>query len=327
MKKLLIGIVLSVVFVYFSLRGLDYEKVLAGLTNVNYLYLLPAILISFVVAALRSLRWGLVLSPVKHVSQRELFPICCIGFMAVVLAPMRMGEFMRPYLLKSRDLVPFSSALATIFVERVLDSMAVLGIFLVVVWGMPVPAWLEKSGYFALSAFVVMIVFMCLLYFRTSATMKLLGPFLGLLPDRARQRVEDLIHNFVDGFRIIANLRRLVATIILSAVIWTLSGVVIYSLFYFHGFELSFLAACLVLVVNVIGISLPTAPGMLGNFQFACITALSLFGIPKDEAFVFSMVYYFLGIGIIILLGLVSLKFVDVSLKGAIRDIKKGFSN
>lgn len=327
MKKLLLGIVLSVVFVYFSLRGLDYEKVLAGLKNVNYLYLLPAALVSFLVAVLRSLRWGLVLSPVKHVSQRELFPICCIGFMAVVLAPMRMGEFMRPYLLKSRDLVPFSSGLATIFVERVLDSMAVLGIFLVVVWGMPVPAWLEKSGYFALSAFVLMIVFMCLFYFRTSATVKLLGPLLGLLPDRTRQRVEDLIHNFVDGFRIIANLRRLVATIILSAVIWTLSGVMIYSLFKFHGFELSFLAAYLVLVVNVIGISLPTAPGMLGNFQFACITALSLFGLPKDEAFVFSMVYYFLGVGIIILLGLVSLKFVDVSIKGAIRDIKKGFSN
>jgi uncharacterized protein (TIRG00374 family) len=326
MKKLLVGIILSLVFIYFSLRGLDYEKVLDGLQNVNYLYLLPAALVSLMVAVLRSLRWGLILSPVKHVSQREIFPICCVGFMAVVLAPMRMGEFMRPYLLRSRDLVPFSSALATIFVERVLDSMAVLGIFLVVVWGMPVPAWLEKSGYFALFALVAMVVFMCLLYFRTSATVKFLGPLLGLLPDRVRQRIEELIHNFVDGFRIIASLRRLVATIILSVMVWTLSGVMIYSLFYFHGFELSLLAACLVLVVNVIGISLPTAPGMLGNFQFSCIAALSLFGLPKDEAFVFSMVYYFLGIGIIILLGLVSLNFVDVSIKGALRDIKKGFS-
>lgn len=326
MKKLLVGIVLSVVFVYFSLRGLDYEKVLAGLQNVNYVYLLPAALVSFVVAALRSLRWGIILSPVKHIGQRELFPICCVGFMAVVLAPMRMGEFVRPYLLKSKDLVPFSSALATVFVERVMDSMTVLGIFLIVVWGMPVPPWLAKSGYFALSALVVMIAFMCLLYFRTATTMRLLGPLLGLLSERVRRKVEGLIHTFVDGFRIIANFRRLAATVILSAMVWGLSGAMIYSLFYFHGFELSLLAAYLVLVVNVIGISLPTAPGMLGNFQFSCITALLMVGVPKDEAFVFSMVFYFLGIGIIILLGLVSLKFVDVSIRGAFRDIKKGFS-
>jgi uncharacterized protein (TIRG00374 family) len=326
MKKLLVGIILSAIFVYFSLRGLEYEKVLAGLKNVNYFYLLPAALISIIVSVLRSLRWGLILSPVKHVGQRELFPICCVGFMAVVLAPMRMGEFMRPYLLKSRDLVPFSSALATIFVERVLDAMTVLGIFLIVVWGMPVPAWLEKSGYFALSALAAMIVFAVFLYFRTTTTVKFLGPLLGLLPDSARQKVEDLIHNFVDGFKIIANLKRLMATIAISATVWILTGVMIYSLFYFQGFELSLLPAYLVLVVNVIGISLPTAPGMLGNFQFACIAALSLFGVPKDEAFVFSMVFYFLGIGTIILLGLVSLNFVDVSIRGAIRDIRKGFS-
>ena len=46
--------------------------------------------------------------------------------------------------------------------------------------------------------------------------------------------------------------------------------------------------------------------------------------ITKDDAFVFSMVYYLLGIGIIVLLGIVSLAFTDFSLGKVFTDIRKG---
>ena len=93
-------------------------------------------------------------------------------------------------------------------------------------------------------------------------------------------------------------------------------------MFYFYGFKLSLLSAFVVLVINIIGISLPTGPGMLGNFQFSCIVALALFDITKEHAFGFSMAYYVFGIGIIILLGLMSLPFVKVSFKEVFKNIK-----
>ena len=58
--------------------------------------------------------------------------------------------------------------------------------------------------------------------------------------------------------------------------------------------------------------SLPAAPGLIGNFQFACMFALSLWGIAKNEAFAFAMVYYFIGVGINVVLGLIFLPFMDI---------------
>ena len=81
-------------------------------------------------------------------------------------------------------------------------------------------------------------------------------------------------------------------------------------------------SAFLVLVIVMIGISLPAAPGFIGNFQFACVMALSIYGLPKNDAFAFSMVFYFLGIGINILLGLVFLPSMNLSFK----DIKQRFN-
>ena len=99
MKKILLGIFVSVLFVYLSVRGLDLERVLEGLKNVRYAYLPPAVLMILSLSVLRSIRWGLILSPIQNMGQKRLFPITCVGFMAIVLLPMRMGEIVRPYLL------------------------------------------------------------------------------------------------------------------------------------------------------------------------------------------------------------------------------------
>lgn len=322
MKKLIFGILLSSALVYFSLRGIDYEKIFEGLKNVRYVYLVPAAVLIFLIVVLRSLRWAIILSPLRKISQKQLFPITSVGFMSIIFIPMRIGELMRPYLLSSKGLVPFSSSLATILVERVFDALTVLGLFLLVLLFSPLPSWLTKSGYMVMASFGLILFFIWFLYFKTQLFLRLLSPLLKSLPQGFHRRVEGLILNFVAGLRISASPMRLLGIFILTLLIWISAGLSIYSLFFFHRFQLSLFAAFFVLVVNLIGISLPTAPGMLGNFQYSCIMALSVFNLPKSEAFAFSMVYYFLGMGITILLGLVSLPFVDISVKKTLKDIK-----
>ena len=324
MKRSVVGIILSSVFIYFSVRGLEADKILEALKNVKYSYLIIAIFLVFSLSALRSLRWGIILSPIEKIRQRSLFPIFSIGFMAVVLIPLRMGELVRAYLLRTNNQVPFSTALSTIFVERVLDVLTILCILLMVVFNTSVPGWLLKSGYTAVILFSLMILLICFLYFRTENTLTLIRPVLGKFPHRFRGKIERFINNFIAGLKIIGSPGKLLGILILSALIWGISGLAIYSLFWFQGLKLSLMVAFVVLVVTIIGVSLPTAPAMLGNFQFSCIVALSLFNITKDDAFVFSMVYYLLGIGIIVLLGLVSLAFTNFSFGEVFTNIRKG---
>ena len=322
MKKLILGIIVSIAFLYLSFRGVETERVLAGLKDLRYGYLIPAIVLILLISILRSLRWGIVLSPLEQIDQKTLFPINCIGYMAIILIPMRVGELLRPYLVSTKSQIPMSSALATIFIERVLDILTILGILFFILSISNPPGWLIKTGYSILPLFVLLVLSICLLYFRTEFTLRLLNPVLNRLPQNLRMKIDKLLRRFVDGFHIIASPKRLFWTILLSILIWVFSGFSIYSLFYFYNLEFPIMNAFVVLIVTIIGISLPTAPGFLGNFQFACIMALSIFGLPKSDALAFSMIYYFLGIGLTILLGLVSVPFISISFK----EIKRDFS-
>lgn len=322
MKKLILGILVSATFIYFSLQGVESDRILTGFKNANYIFLIPAMVLFLLASLLRSLRWGVVLSSIVRISQKRLFPIVCVGQMGVTLIPMRIGEFIRPYLVSAESEIPLSSALATILVEKVFDVLTVLGILFLLVFSSILPEWLVKTGYGALVALVILLFLMLLFYFKMEATLKFLRPLLKILPQRLQEKSEGLAHNFVDGFKIISSPKRLVYALLLSFLIWGSFGLGIFALFFFFNFQLSLVSALVVLICTIIGVSLPAAPGMVGNFQYASIVALSIFGIPKSDALSFSMIYYFLGIGKHILLGLIFLPAVNLSFK----DIKKRFS-
>ena len=322
MKKLVVGIIISGILVYLSMRGVEYKQILKGLQSANYTFLIPAIVLFLSLSFLRSLRWGVILSPLEEIGQRKLYPITCIGFMAIALIPMRIGEVVRPYLISTKSKIPLSSSLATIFVERVLDGITLLTILLVVIFGSTVPGWLIKVGQSFLITFIVLVSLMLFLMFRKDLVMRVIRPLFSKLPEKISSKMETLIESFVQGFRIISSAKRLMYTIFLSLLIWVFSALAIYSLYRFQGLHLPLISSFVVLVVTVIGISLPTAPGFLGNFQFGCIMALLIYGVSKNDAFTFSMVYYLLGIGINVLLGLAFLPFVKISFK----DIRRGFA-
>ena len=315
MKKLILGIVVSVIFIYLSLRGVEFEKVLKGLKDVNPIFLLPAMVLLLLALLLRSLRWGVVLSPIERICQRRLFPITCVGTMAIILIPMRIGELIRPYLVSNESKIPLSASLATILVERVFDLLTVLSILFLVTLSTAVPQWLVKTGYGSLAILFVLLFCMLLIYFRMEMMIRCFSPLLDKLPRNFGAKIESLIHTFVAGFKIISSPKRLIYILILSFTIWGCSGLAIYTLFFFYDFQLTLVNAFVILVITVIGISLPAGPGMVGNFQFACIVALSLFGIQKSDALSFSMIYYFMAIGKIILLGLIFLPSVHFSFK------------
>lgn len=313
LKKLIIGILISIIFIYFSFHGVSFEKILKVFQNLRYIFLIPSIILLLSITILRSLRLGVMLSTMEKIHQRTLLPITCVGFMGIALVPMRIGELIRPYLVSKESQISFSSALATIFVERMIDSLTIILILFLIIFTSPLPEWIVRTGYGFLAVFVFFLFFVCFLYFNTKFSLQLLRSLTKILPLKLVAKVEGMISSFTEGLKIIGSPVRLGYTILLSFVIWGISGLVIYSFFFLLNLQLSLLNAFIVLIITIIGISLPAGPGFIGNFQFACIIALSIFGVPKDIALAFSMVYYFIGIGIQILLGLIFLPFLKLS--------------
>jgi uncharacterized protein (TIRG00374 family) len=311
-KKLLLGIAVSAVFIYLTLKGVDLKAVLAELRNKSYEFLLPVAAVFILTQVIRSLRWGVILSPIKAINQRMLFPITSVGFMAIIIAPMRLGEMVRPYLIKVKQAVPFGSGIATILIERIMDLLVLLLFLFIILSLVSLPTWIVKGGTVLLSILFLVLLFIILFMVFPEKIKKFLFPLTKRLPRRAAKGLEGFIGNAAAGFRVISSISKFTKVFLLSLVVWLLSALAVFLLFSFFKLPLGIMAAIAVTTITALGLSLPAAPGFIGNFQFACIVALSFYGVAKDEAFAFAMGYYFTGIGVNLVLGLIFLPFMNI---------------
>ncbi len=308
-KKMIAGLALGALLVWLSLRGIEFQGLIDGFRTIRRGYILPALAVLLLMQILRSIRWGIILRPIAKVDQLSLFSVTSVGFLAITAFPARLGELARPYLITKKSPVPMSSALGTVFVERVLDSLTVLIIAVIALFFTPLPTWLIRSSTLLLLATVILSAMMILMIVRRETTLRVLAPLIARIPERYAERLHRLIDHFIAGFRIMVDPILLLWATFLSIVIWLIDVLAIYLLFLAFNLELSVTAAVVLMIVLIIGIAIPTGPGFIGNWHYFCVLGLGLFGIPKTDALTFAIVYHAISIGLIILLGLLFLPF------------------
>lgn len=166
---------------------------LLSLKQANYLWLLPALLFMFTSHALRAIRWRYFLDHIKKVKVHPLFSALMIGYAANNVFPLRMGEFLRAFAIgKSQD-ISKSSAFASVFVERLIDVLCLLGILAVTVLLISQKSHLadnqdfaviKTSGYVIFGITVSVIVLLIFLMEKTEATINFMQLVLVKFPNR-----------------------------------------------------------------------------------------------------------------------------------------------
>lgn len=317
-KKIFLGILLSIILVYLSVRGININDTIDNLSNIKLLPVCAFIIIILFMQFLRSYRWGVILKPLQKIDQLTLFSVTSVGFLAIAAIPARLGELARPYLISKRSSVKFSSAFGTIIIERALDSLAILFIMIIALLFVDLPSWMIKSGIIFLIITLIFIFFIVAVIWQRERSLNILNRFLNKLPGKLTLKIEKIIHHLVDGFKIITDIKMLFYLFFLSVFIWFVDVMAIYMMFLAFEFHLHVLASVVLMIILIAGIAIPTAPGYIGNWHFACIVGLGLFGVAKPEALSFALVYHFLSIALIVVLGIIFLPFNKFS----IADIK-----
>ena len=317
------GIIIGIVLLVFSFYGMDFQSVVDGLKAISPVYLLPIIVIALAVQSLRSYRWGVLLRPLGTIDQLTLFSVTSVGFLAIAAFPARIGELARPYLISNRSSIPMASALATVVVERIIDTLAILAFFSIVLFSSGLPGWVVKAG--GISLLVTVSAF--LLVFPKASREWVLG-LVHRSPDRLRF-LRKWADQFNEGMAICGQPGLLVRAGALSMLIWGLNIVSFYLFFLAFGFDLPLGAAAVLMVIIIIGIAVPAAPGFIGNWHFACITGLAVFGIPKAPALSYAIVSHFFGVLTTAILGLAfmpsnKIHFADLASLGSLKDFLKG---
>lgn len=134
---LIAGILISLFCTWLFARKIEWSHLSEALRDANYIYVIPAVLITFISFYLRAIRWSELLRPIKKVSLLNIFSITMIGFMANNILPARVGEFIKPVLLGRKENIKFTTTFATVVMERIFDMLSLIIIASVVLFIIP----------------------------------------------------------------------------------------------------------------------------------------------------------------------------------------------
>jgi uncharacterized protein (TIRG00374 family) len=270
---------------------------------------------------LRSFRWGVLLEPLEPLSQRLLLPITSIGFLFIWILPARLGEVARPYLLKQNSKLGLSPAMGSVVLERLIDATFLVALLAACLPALrlPVPILSAFKGFvLILLAAVLLVLFGSIPGFRQ----RVFQFSSKVLPPSWSEFLTRIAETFYSGMQAVMSVKRLLAILALTSAIWGSALAAFLVLFHSMDLQLGLLAATTVVVLTCLGIALPAAPGFIGNYHYACIVAMGLFGVAKDTALAYAILIHFLTILVLVAMGLFFINLsklkVSFSLRSAI---------
>ena len=287
-----LGVFISIVFIWFSLRGLRLDDFWSTVKKANYIWLIPGIGVYFVGVWIRAWRWHYLLGPIKKIPTRTMFPITTIGYMGNNIYPARAGEVLRAVILKRREGVPVSASLATIIVERIFDGVVMLSFVFV---NLPELAKLTGASGFVGNIQQVAIVgtgiFLgALLIFLLAAMFPQVTAKNGLwiiervTPKRLHEKIIGIMHKFLDGLASLRSPFNVLMVFFTSVIIWLLETGKYWFVMHAFDFQVSFFALMLMNGIVNLATTIPSAPGYIGTFDAPGIAVLTAYGVDQATA-------------------------------------------
>lgn len=283
---LLIGLLVSAFFIYFMiLPGLRLAEVGQTLREANYWWIIPGVMVYFVGLWARAWRWHYALRHLKPVPVARLYPLVCIGYFGNNVYPLRAGEFIRSYVLRQQEQIPFTSSLATVFIERIFDGLVMLLFVFLALPFAPLPAEFRSLVIFLTVAFLAATVVFIWMAVQPQRIAGFYGWFAQrLLPDRIRVPLDTIFARFMEGLGSLSSGYDVLMIFGTSIVIWLMETVKYW--FVMHGFDFHVGFIVLMLMNGIVNIAttLPAAPGHVGTFDGPGIEILRSFGVSKEVA-------------------------------------------
>jgi glycosyltransferase 2 family protein len=292
--KLLVKIVLSLLVgalcIGLALRKIDLQQTESVLRSTSMAALLLYALSIAPVHLFRAWRWKYLLRPIGvSLSFGRLMVISTVGFMAVLALPFRLGEFARPYYVVRDGQSRMSAVLGTVAVERIVDGL-VIAILLFVTYlfslapgGHPYPPVLAVSAWIALLGFLGLTIFLGCALRWTEATIRLALAltFLRHFSPRLADKLADKLRALIQGFRALRNARDMLPFLLQTALYWGSNGLGMWLLARLMNLPIPIHGAFAAMAFTGVLITLPNAPGLVGQFHAGIVLALAAY-VPES---------------------------------------------
>jgi len=289
-----VGILISVACVWLVLRGVDLNQTAALLGSARLPWLGLAIVAITADMFFRALRWQCLIAPIKQVPLRRLAGYMLVGYLANNFLPARLGELVRSHYLGDREGISRSATLGTVVVERVVDTVVLVGIgataiLVLNIRGVVVSAILVGV---ALAGLLVVALAVALAAHRLPGGRRL-GAYLGRWP-----RVKGVIVRLRDGLRVAALPKTVAWATVLSVAAWSCTVLAVLAVGQSLGMQLTVGQGSLLAAGTNLATAVPSGPGYLGTFEYAGQTIAIAFSIDASLGLALALLIHVLTLAV-----------------------------
>lgn len=295
MKKIirfLIATIIGLFLFWIVFRTTDIGELWKAIKSCNLLWFglcILSILISFIT---RVIRWNFIVNSNENVLFRHLFTSTQIGFMANFLLPGRIGEAIRAGMLTKFTHIPLSKTLTYVALDRTSD---LLGLLLVLIFALigfhpkqdivlppdvlnvTIPANLIQKTALLTITIIFLIMIACIFFYLYSRRfLTLINKGEKILGERVVHFITQISENIRDAISMIKNPEALLGTSFFSCLTW--GSFWLSYIFLFKAFDIQYpwYTPPVSITFLSILISVPGAPGFIGQFHAGVIGGLVL---------------------------------------------------
>lgn len=320
----ILGIALSILLLWYTLRGEDFGELWRVLSSSNPWLWLACTIAATAIFPLRARRWQALLAPGHgRLPLGPLWRATAIGMMVNNVVPARAGELARAFALtRERSDVRFSGAFASLAVDRLFDGVVVLAMMIAATFDPRFPADSTIFGATAWSiaatvslALGAVFVALALLAFAPQWCFGVSDRIFGAISPKLAPKIRGLLEGFAAGVGVLKQPMLALEVLWWAILHWACNAFAFYLGFLALGIEAPLSAAFFVQGLIAIGVAIPSSPGFFGPFELAGKAGLALFAVSDTAAVSWAIGFHLLSFVPITVIGAWHFARMDLHLK------------
>ena len=287
----ILEVVISLGFLALALRGINFHDLWDALRRANYLWLVPGVLLIVALLFWKGWRWQVLFQPEHRLPFSSVFTAMCAGYLASNVFPARAGELARLVLLVSEQPVSVARTLSTIIVERLLDLLALIVVLVFLLPFVSLPADLTALARgIALTALVGTVALLVFSSWK-ERLLRWAHAILRHLRFLDRPQIYTALEHLLDGFAALRG-RKGVWLILNSVIGWYAVVGMAWAAGKALGLDVPLTAIIFAVVVTTLWMLVPSSPGYIGVFHYWAAWAVMQFGVPREQAVSFAVLWH-----------------------------------
>ncbi len=317
LKILIVGGI-SIIGIYLAFMGEDFDGLIHQIKQVKISGITLGCFLLVTSCIVRAYRWKLIMDPVEKIPLHDVFSATMVGYFGNGILAFRLGELLRAYSVTSGRHMSATQAFGTVIMERILDLLMVLLVFVLLIPWFPFEHEGIRLAVYIFSGITFAIIFGIFLSWKFNFMGKI-GE-VAILQKGIGQKLFQALNKIFDGIVLIKNTDHAVVIVLSSILLWGFYYAVTFIILGACDLNLGIIGTGIILVLGSIVIGIPALPGSAGTYDAGIkFSLMVVFGIASEKALTYAIVSHAVSYFPLVIIGMIY--FMEGSVR--IKDVKK----